>query len=79
MKPTTCKFKITSVTRFEGAQEQITASAVCFNPFDHPENKSFSQYTPSGDLKFTVSNPELFDNFKPGAFVYLTLSEAPAA
>ena len=33
---------------------------------------------PSGELKFFVTNPAVFDAFKPGKEYLITLEEAPA-
>lgn len=70
------KFSCQSVTDF-GASKEITLAAV---HSDNGENKSWSKYTPSGKLVMTITNPEAFEQFKPGQSYYLTFKAcAPAA
>jgi hypothetical protein len=40
------------------------------------ENKSFSRYTPSGEIKLCVTNPEIVDNFQVGQHYYVTFQVA---
>lgn len=40
------------------------------------ENKSFSQFTPSGLLEMHVTNPAAHGFFKPGHSYYLDITEA---
>jgi hypothetical protein len=39
------------------------------------ENKSFSEYTPSGIVKFMLTNPNCKDEFKPGDTYYITMEK----
>lgn len=41
------------------------------------ENKAWSKWTPSGQLKMTITNPNVFDAFEEGKSVYLTFEPAP--
>lgn len=50
-------------------------AAVCSD--DDPENVSFSQATPTGNLEFLVTNPVVVGTIEPGAFYYLDLIPAP--
>ena len=50
---------------------EITMMAVC-NSKDDPENASFADSTPSGNLVFTLTNPTLAGEFQPGDEYYLT-------
>jgi len=43
---------------------------------DGPENKSWSKWTPSGQLQMTISNPNLIDHFVPGKEYFLDITEA---
>lgn len=69
------KFKVFSVTEFEG-----TAKAVILNPVagGSEENKAFWKYTPSGKLEMTIDNPDATKHFKPGAecFIEFTFPDA---
>ena len=40
------------------------------------ENKSFSQYTPSGSLKLTITNPDALGYFVAGKEYYIDFSDA---
>jgi hypothetical protein len=42
-------------------------------------NKSWSKWTPSGQLSMTISNPQAQGKFQEGKLYYLDFSEAPAA
>lgn len=40
------------------------------------ENKSFSKWTPSGNLTMGITNPDVFGFFIPGKAYYITIQEA---
>jgi hypothetical protein len=61
------KFRVYSVTDY-GNQKQVTLSAVADNG---GSNKSWAKYTPSGELKMTIDNPEASDQFAPGQHFFL--------
>lgn len=64
------KFRVSSVTMFgtsREAQRLYTFHAVHDN--STPENERFTRYTPSGELKMTVDNPDV--EFVPGQEFYL--------
>ena len=42
------------------------------------ENKSFADATPNGTMTFTLSNPALADEFKPGQAYYVEFTAVPA-
>ena len=50
--------------------EEISASAVISDK-EGSVNKQWSKWTPSGTLKFTVSNENVFDRLRPGDYFYL--------
>lgn len=52
--------------------EELSLAAV-YGP-DGSANKQWSQYTPCGQLNFTVSNPEAFGKVLPGQFIFVDLS-----
>ena len=41
-----------------------------------PEDQRFSRYTPFGEVKMTVDNPEI--KWTPGTSYYFDITEAPA-
>lgn len=69
-----CKVKITEVTLDENC-DQITAVPVC-KPGGYPadgsdEDNTFSIFTPSGEFKLTITNPELLSIYRPGQQFYV--------
>lgn len=44
-----------------------------------PENKTFSNYTPSAHLEIVIDNPAAKDAFEPGKEYYLDFTPADAA
>lgn len=42
---------------------------------DNPEDNTFSQATPSGDMKLTISNPALIGTFNPGDQFFVDLTK----
>lgn len=52
--------------------EEITASAV-YSDKEGSANKKWSQWTPSGQLRFTVNNKAALGKVLPGQFYYIDL------
>lgn len=74
-KKVLCKFKCNSVKNFENQKE------VSLNPVmgGSEENKSFSKYTPGGELRMMIDNEtEAADLFTPGKDYFMTIEAAPA-
>lgn len=67
------KMRIDSVT-LNGWSEEIKLQAVCGTS---KEDNSYSEATPSGELRLTISNKALHGKFKPGQKFYLDFTEAP--
>lgn len=67
----TARFKCTEVKQWEG-QEQLTFTALTSSE----GNKSWSTYTPSGELKMTVTNPAIFGTFSPGVVYKIDIEPA---
>jgi hypothetical protein len=44
-----------------------------YDPNKSPEDQSFAESTPSGEMKFTVTNQTVIDQFKPGQEYYIDL------
>lgn len=57
----------------EKVQEELDLSAVYSNN-DGDANKQWSKWTPSGHLRFTISNPGAFGKVLPGQFVFVDLT-----
>lgn len=71
------KMSVTSVKRCadivgEISSEEIELMAV-YGPVGSP-NEQWSKYTPSGNLRFNVSNPEAFGKILPGQFIFVDLT-----
>ena len=71
------KLKVTNVGSTlvgeEKSSENLTFAAVCKDSYDESgldENNTFSKFTPSADVKMTVTNPALFDKFAVGDEIY---------
>lgn len=54
--------------------EEITLSAV-YSEKEGSANQTWSKWTPTGNLKFFVTNPEVFGQFRPGQFYFADLVE----
>ena len=70
--------QIQSVTQYL-SQEEIKLSAVCskgFGPEGESEDNTYARFTPSGEVRLTISNPALHGKFKPGQKFYLDFTEA---
>jgi hypothetical protein len=67
------KFRVHSVTHHEGESRTVALGAVSGD-----ENKTWSKWTPSGSLSINITNPEAFDQFKPGDIFFLDFTPAPA-
>lgn len=79
------KFKVTKVQPFQhmnmatneldpATSESLEFSAVTDAPFDDAgksDDNSFARWTPTGELRMTVTNPSLFGKFKVGEKYYL--------
>jgi hypothetical protein len=74
------KFRVTSVsqrTSWNGTTHdtsEVTLSAVTDDA-----NKTWSKWTPGGELKMQINNPEALAAFKIGQAYFLDFSEAPQA
>lgn len=68
---TRCKFNCESIIRSEG-QETIEFRAVGSGRANG-EDESFSEYTPWGELSFTVTNPAILGQFRRGSDYYLDI------
>ena len=81
------KFQLGAVTQTIGADGNVqnvqisgfpVTSNAPFGPNGESEDNTYARYSPSGELKLTITNPELFGQFKPGQKFYLNFTEAEA-
>lgn len=73
MKTLLTKFKVGSTTNFGNNNLQANLTPVIG---DKGENKSFSLYTPSGEIRLHITNPEVLDFFEPAAEYYVEFRKA---
>lgn len=67
MKKVLAKLKVGSVQDFGNNNHEVNMTPVTS---DSPENKTFSQYTPSGSIKLLINNPDTIGFFKAGEEYY---------
>lgn len=73
MKTILTKFKVASTTDFGDNSQEVKMTAVISGS---EENKSFSKYTPSGDIRLHITNPEILDFFIAGEEYYVRLEKS---
>lgn len=73
MKTLLAKFKVGSTTNFGNNNLQANLSPVTSGS---EENKSFSIYTPSGEIRLHITNPNALDFFEPAAEYYVEFRKA---
>lgn len=47
-----------------------------FGPNGESEENTFARYSPSGELKLTITNPDLCGKIRPGQKLYVDFTEA---
>ncbi len=59
-------------------QETVTFNAVAgtFGPNGESEDNTYARWTPSGEIKLGITNPDLYGKFKPGQKFYVDFTEA---
>lgn len=72
----TAKFKVQNVNCYEGYR-QVTLAPVYSSDKTSP-NYSWSQATPSGELKMTITNPGAYEQFAVGKTYFMTFEEVAA-
>jgi len=68
-----CKFSVLSVTDFGNNSKSVKLGTV-YDEALSKEDRAFSKYTPSGSMEVSITNPNIFDIFKPGTYVYLDIT-----
>lgn len=72
MRTLLAKFKVGSTTDFGNNNLEIKMTPVISGS---EENKSFSVYTPSGEVRLHITNPDALDFFKAGEEYYLEFKQ----
>ena len=73
------KFRVTSIKKVVSYNsDQHETDHVSLNPVSDPANKTWSKWTPSGQLEMQINNPEALNQFKLGQCYFLDFTEAPA-
>lgn len=78
----TAKFYVKSITSYSnGVDQAVTQKDVSLQAVngDKDENKSWSKWTPSGEARLCITNPEAFNQFKEGQVVMMTLEPVEPA
>lgn len=74
MEKIRAKFQCQSVTNYGGSEEVRLTPVVGAD--GNEENKSFSKYTPSGELKMLIDNLDTRGFFIPNKEYYLDITKA---
>jgi hypothetical protein len=76
------KFRCTNVSKsasnYGGQPGTVESNVVTLQPVCDDHNKTWSKWTPCGDIKMTINNPEAFDKFVPGECYFVDFTPAPA-
>jgi hypothetical protein len=75
------KFRVTEIlnraVNYGGTAGSQESNYVKLSAVGDDLNKTWSKWTPSGELSMTINNPEAFSQFKLGQTYFLDFSEAP--
>lgn len=72
------KMQVQSVTQYQSGNEEIKLSAVCgqFGKDGQSEDNTFARFTPTGETRLIIANPDLYGKIKAGQKFYLDFTEA---
>jgi len=74
------KMKVTGAIKHSDTCLELTMTAVCKNdgyPADGTdENNTFAKWTPSAEVKMSITNPALVDKFVAGQEYYVDFTKA---
>lgn len=76
---TRAKFGVWNVTRNINSQGEVTSETVTYGAVtgaEGSENRSFWNATPSAQLTMTITNPTMFDAFRPRQSYYVDFTQA---
>jgi hypothetical protein len=68
----TGRHESTSIQK-DGGVQQVTVTMLPV--YDEGENSQWSKYTPSGELRLTITNPDAYNQFKLGKAFFVDFSE----
>jgi hypothetical protein len=73
------KFFIQSITKTASAEtlEMLPVTPGKFGPSGESEDNTYARWSPSGNLRLTITNPDLIGTFTPGEAYYLDFTKAP--
>lgn len=79
MEKVRAKFTVRNILKDQYGTSVVKLYAVCKGDESSPENESFSNSTPSGNVELMITNPAAGDFFEKlaGKYVYLDFTEAP--
>jgi hypothetical protein len=75
------KMQIGQITKFPGAVEQLQFHGVAAKAYPadgSDEDNTFSKWSPSVELKISITNPALIGQFKVGEKFYVDFTPAEA-
>ena len=74
------KMQVSQVTDFGSNTQEVKMVPVCgsqpYGPNGESEDNTFARYSPSGELRLIITNPDLTGKLKPGQKLYLDFTEA---
>jgi hypothetical protein len=76
MDKVVCKFKVTAVSAFEGDCGEVKLQAVKKSETD---NQDWSKWTPSGEMRMSITNLPALQFFSPGEEIDIVLTKAKKA
>jgi len=70
---------VSRVTDFGNNCQEVVMAPVCgnkpFGPNGESEDNTFARYSPSGELKLMITNPDLSGKIKPQMTFYVDFTE----
>lgn len=76
------KLQIASVTKYSQTSEQLSFHGVAAKQYPadgSDEDNTFAKFSPSVDLKISITNPNLVGKFEPGQKFYVDFTPVPDA
>lgn len=73
------KMVVNSVTRLSGCEQLVMTPVSKTGGYPEDgldEDNTFAKFSPSGELKLTITNPNLMGRFNPGEKYYLDFMKA---
>ncbi len=74
------KVTVRNVNHQYAGQEEVTFAPVVsgeqFGPNGESENNTYARYTPSGEIRLTITNPDLHGKFEQGQEFYVDFTPA---